>query len=303
MNGIALLDTLATTVAEGRPAVWVTVVATRGSTPRETGASMLVDAGTIAGSIGGGRLELCAIERARALLQGARDCAAPSRQLERMPLGARLGQCCGGEMMLAFDVVLPSRADWVAEARAAQANDADWRALLAAHLPACAFAVTERLPVALFGAGHVGSALATLLVRLPVSLTWIDSRDAAFAPEAEAVARCIVSDAPEAEVGTLPPECAAVVMTHSHALDLEIVHAWLRRGDFRFLGLIGSRTKRRRFEHQLRLRGHGEAALSRLVCPIGVDGIRGKEPEVIAVAIAAQLLRMRPQTHSPERQP
>lgn len=303
MNGIALLDKLATTVAEGRPAVWVTVVATRGSTPRETGASMLVDAGTIAGSIGGGRLELCAIERARALLQGATDREAPSRQLERMPLGARLGQCCGGEMMLAFDVVLPSRADWVAGARAAQAIGADWRTLLGAHLPPCAFAGIERLPVALFGAGHVGRALATLLVRLPVSLTWIDSREAAFSPESETGMRRVVSDAPEAEVATLPPECAAVVMTHSHALDLEIVHAWLRRGDFRFLGLIGSRTKRQRFEHQLRLRGHGEAALSRLVCPIGVDGIRGKEPEVIAVAIAAQLLRLRAQTRFPERQP
>ncbi|TAH48962.1 MAG: xanthine dehydrogenase accessory protein XdhC [Betaproteobacteria bacterium] len=295
MTSLDLLDALAAAIADSRAVVWITVIGARGSTPREVGASMLTDAQASIGSVGGGQLELCAIARARSLLRHGTAGVAPPRQVERFPLGARLGQCCGGETTLAFDLVLPSQAGWVADARAALQAGTDWRALLAAHLPACAFPVQPRLPVALFGAGHVGRALAALLARLPVALTWIDSRDEAFPSEPGGEVRCIVSDAPESEVRSLPSACAAIVMTHSHALDLEIVHAWLRRGDFRFLGLIGSRSKRLRFEHQLRMRGHDDAALARLTCPVGIEGIRGKEPEVIAIAIAAQLLRLHPE--------
>ena len=253
-------------LAAGEPACLVTVATTQGSTPREAGARMVVTPAAAAGTVGGGQLEYQALAIARQMLASG---ASPRR--ERFPLGARVGQCCGGVVLLDFEVVKPG----------------DDLATLAAGPP------SPNLRVFLFGAGHVGRALAASLAPLPLALTWIDTRDDAFPvslPEGVAAA---VTDTPEAEIAAAPPEALFLVMTHSHALDLELVRAILRRGDFRYCGLIGSRAKRARFTRQLLDRGCNPATLARLTCPIGLPGIHGKEPAVIAASVAAQLLTLR----------
>ena len=150
----------------------------------------------------------------------------------------------------------------------------------------------------LYGAGHVGRAIVQALAPLPVHVTWIDEREDEFAAAAPAVStqahiQTVCIDALEAEVRHAPAGAFYLVLTHQHDLDLRIVEAILRRGDFGFLGLIGSRTKRARFVHRLSERGIASQAIERLTCPIGVPGIEGKEPEVIGAAVVAQLLQQR----------
>ncbi len=251
--------------AEGRPAVVVEVVAHRGSVPRETGTRMLVAAQEVLGTIGGGHLELKAIEAARALLRGE----AVERE-QHFPLGPALGQCCGGAVTLRFT-------------RLSDSQPASW------PLPA------PRFVLQLYGAGHVGRAIVKLLEGLDCRVQWIDEREGEFppGPGAPHVER-VCADAVEAEVAHAPPGAFYLVLTHSHDLDLRITEAVLRRGDFGFLGLIGSKTKRQRFIHRFEQRGVPADAIARMTCPIGLPGIVGKEPEVIAVAVVAQLLQQAP---------
>jgi xanthine dehydrogenase accessory factor len=145
-------------------------------------------------------------------------------------------------------------------------------------------------PLMLFGAGHVGQAVASALAPLPFSVRWIDSREGVFPGSLPASIRAVRADDPAAEVARAGAGCIYVVMTHSHQLDEDICLEVLRRGDFSWLGLIGSATKRRRFVHRLEQRGVEPAALERLVCPIGLAGIRGKQPATIALSLAAQLM-------------
>ena len=146
----------------------------------------------------------------------------------------------------------------------------------------------------LHGAGHVAQALVRLLANLPCQVQWVDERPDAFdglgtlPPQVQT----LVASPAEDEVADMPGGAFYLVMTHSHALDLRLVQAMLARPDAGFLGLIGSSTKRRRFEVQLAERGHPPQALQRLQCPIGVAGIGGKAPEMLAVAVAAQLLQV-----------
>jgi xanthine dehydrogenase accessory factor len=249
-------------LAARRPAIVVEVVEHRGSVPRETGTRMLVAAREAVGTIGGGHLEQQAIARAQAALAGA-----PLPERQQLALGPSLGQCCGGALTLAYVPL-------------ADARPQSWDE------------TPPRFALQLYGAGHVGRAIVRLLGTLPCRVQWIDARDAEFplSPSAPNVERVCV-DAPEAEVDAAPPGAFYLVLTHSHDLDFAIVEAILRRGDFGFLGLIGSKTKRARFLHRLEARGHDPALLARMTCPIGVPGIEGKEPEVIAVAAVAQLLR------------
>ena len=253
------IEALAAWVAEGRPAVLVTVLRAEGSTPREAGAKMVVGEDALHGSIGGGHLELEAVEAARALLEAAargEEVRAPL--VRELALGPSLGQCCGGKVTLLLEPVLPPA----------------WR-------------------VAVFGAGHVGRAVVRLLADLPCAVTWIDGREAQFPAQPSPRVRRLVTDAPADEVAGLAPGTEVLVMTHSHALDLEIVEAALRRSDLGALGLIGSRTKRARFVQRLSARGHAAEALARLRCPIGLPGIRGKLPAEIAIAVVAELLQRR----------
>jgi xanthine dehydrogenase accessory factor len=147
--------------------------------------------------------------------------------------------------------------------------------------------------VMLFGAGHVGRALARVLGPLPCRVIWIDSRAEEFPREVPDNVRIARSDAPVAAVSAARAGAYFLVMTHSHALDLELLEAILQRGDFAYCGMIGSQTKRRTFENALAKRGVSPDRLARLTCPIGIPGIKGKEPGAIAVAVAAQLLEHR----------
>lgn len=251
-------------------AALVTVVLTQGSAPREEGAWMAVRPdGAFHGTIGGGRLEWEALAIAREMLaSGSRA----SRGIDRA-LGPDLGQCCGGRVHL---LIQP---------------------FTAADLPVLRSRASEpmldpRRPVLLFGAGHVGRALAMALAPLPFRLRWIDSRSEAFPALVPANAEPVTTATPEAEIADAPAGSFVVVMTHDHALDLAVTAAALRRGDLPFVGLIGSATKRARFGRRLAELGLSEAAHARLVCPIGLPGIAGKEPAVIAASVTAQLLEI-----------
>ncbi len=149
------------------------------------------------------------------------------------------------------------------------------------------------LEVVLFGAGHVGRALAEVFGRLPMQVRWVDSRADEFPATVAPNIEVICTDVPESEVRSAPADAVFLVLTHSHALDFELVKAILARADFRLCGLLGSQGKRARFEHQLRARGVPEGAIARLHCPIGVPEVVGKEPEIIAIAVAAELLQLR----------
>jgi xanthine dehydrogenase accessory factor len=250
-------------LAAGRAAVLVEVVQARGSVPRGAGTRMLVSADAVAGTIGGGHLEWQAIARARERLAAAETEAVDWP----VALGPSLGQCCGGALTLRF-VALDD--------------------VVAAAWPEPA----PRFTLHLFGAGHVGRALVQVLAELPCRVVWVDEREAEFPPgplPANVEQACV--EPVEAEVRNGRPGDAYLVLTHSHALDLALAEAILKRGDFGWFGLIGSATKRARFEHRLREKGIGAAFIERMVCPIGLPGIEGKEPGVIAVAVAAQLLQ------------
>ena len=250
------------------PACLVTVESTEGSVPREPGAWMAVFADGLVGTVGGGHLEHQAIAEARRRLAGAEP---PGNAPLRFALGPALGQCCGGVVHLSFEL------------------------FSAADAPALAQRLAPRLhPVALFGGGHVGHALARVLAPLPFALTWIDSRDGVFPQPALQGVACEHSDPVQLAVPGLAAGTRVLIMSFSHAEDLDIVAACLRRqrerGDLPFIGLIGSQTKWATFRHRLLGRGFTAEELARVTCPIGIPGIRGKEPEVIAVAVAAQLL-------------
>jgi xanthine dehydrogenase accessory factor len=248
-------------------AVLVRVDASQGSVPRERGAWMAVFADVVIGTIGGGHLELQAIEEARRRL--SETSGAP---VLRYPLGPSLGQCCGGVVHLRFERLSAADAEGLAEK------------LRSGHAP-----------VALFGGGHVGKALVNVLGTLPFEVTWVDSRDEIFPPDVPDNVRCEYSEPVQAAVADLAPHSRVLVMSFSHAEDLDIVAACLlrlrARGDLPYVGLIGSRTKWATFRHRLEERGFSKQELAQVTCPIGVPGVRGKEPEVIAIAVAAQLLQ------------
>jgi xanthine dehydrogenase accessory factor len=147
--------------------------------------------------------------------------------------------------------------------------------------------------IVLFGAGHVGQALVRTLADLPCRITWVDTRDMQFPTTTPSQVTTIATDTPEAEVDAAPAGATFLVMTHSHALDQSLTERILRRGDFAWFGLIGSKTKRRQFEHRLRARGLSAQQLEAMTCPIGVDGIEDKLPAAIAIAVAAQVLQVR----------
>ncbi|MEZ5702353.1 MAG: xanthine dehydrogenase accessory protein XdhC [Burkholderiaceae bacterium] len=257
------------------PAVLVTVQEARGSVPREPGAWMAVWPKGQLGTIGGGHLEWDALRRCRAhLADGAED--SPPAWTQEVRLGPSLGQCCGGVMRLGFERV--SAADVVA---------------LRARL------VEPLQTVALFGGGHVGRALVRALAPLPYRVVWTDSRDEVFPAGLPAAVQTGHSEPVQAAVADLPAGAAVLIMSFSHAEDLDIVAACLERlrqtDDLGFVGLIGSKTKWATFRHRLLARGFSEAALARVTCPIGLPGLTGKEPAVIAASVVAQLLLLRSQ--------
>jgi xanthine dehydrogenase accessory factor len=232
---------------------------------------------SVLGTIGGGRLEWDAIAHARGMLAElahgagaeAPTAGAPHQQLYR--LGPSLGQCCGGEVQLQYERITFSDADSL-------------RARLRIAQP----------PVALFGGGHVGAALVAALSTLDVPLHWIDSRDEIFPDVLPDNVHCEHSDPVQAAVPLIAGGSRVLIMSFSHAEDLDIVAACLlrqrERADLPYIGLIGSKTKWASFRARLLARGFADAELAHITCPIGVPGIADKRPEAIAIAVAAQLL-------------
>jgi xanthine dehydrogenase accessory factor len=257
-----------------QPAVLVTVMSTRGSVPREAGAWMVVFPHQVLGTVGGGHLEFDAIAQARKeLLQSSVSSAPVVPRLQRFALGPSLGQCCGGEVHLQFERVLQGDIDALRQRLA-----------------------PKHLPVALFGGGHVGHALVAALGLLPFDVTWVDSREGIFPQQRPDNVQCEHSDPVHAAVNALAPQSRVLIMSFSHAEDLDVVLACLARqrakADLPYIGLIGSHTKWATFRNRLNERGFTEAELAQVTCPIGIPGIDDKRPEVIAASVVAQLLQV-----------
>lgn len=246
---------------EGQDMVRLTVIRAQGSTPREEGAFMLLTRTEQTGTIGGGRLEWDCMAEGRALL------ASGGAPVERhIPLGPAINQCCGGAVTV--------RIERVQDAEALEAEiRAEW----------------ERLPqLLLFGAGHVGRALARSLALLPLRLLWVDAREEEFGIVPSGV-EAHVTEQWEPLVQGAPAGSGVLVLTQSHTLDALITGAALERGDLRYVGMIGSRTKRKRFESAFRQIDIPQERIDRLVCPIGDFGVRDKRPEVIATFVTAEI--------------
>ncbi len=285
----------------------IAIVATRGSTPREIGADMLLRPdGGFYGTIGGGAFEWRAIDLARTAL-AARD---PDLTLRDIVLGPDLGQCCGGRATIGIEVF--DRAS-LPEARRLAALEAAGPFATRARLAGGRLERTtlddlaaapglrpdgtlverfgdDRRPLLLFGAGHVGRALVLALAPLPFRVTWVDGRADAFPAVAPANATLLAAEDPVPSIAAALPGTFVLAMTHDHALDLAIADAALRRDDLPHVGVVGSATKRARFVSRLLEMGHTPARLRRMVCPIGAVGPRSKAPAVIAAAVAVELV-------------
>ena len=253
------------------PAMLVRVARVEGSGPREVGAWMAVNASGLLGTVGGGQLEHEAMAEARAGLAAGHVLLAR----RRFALGPSLGQCCGGVVHLDFEWLDASH---IAGLRERLGGEAQWA------------------PVALFGGGHVGRALVEVLSRLPLRIHWVDSREQIFPAGLADRVSTEHSEPVQGAVPGLAPGSRVLIMSFSHAEDLDILAACLKRrrerDDLPFIGLIGSHSKWAKFQARLRERGFSEAELAAVHCPIGLPGITGKQPEVIAIAVAAQLLSL-----------
>jgi xanthine dehydrogenase accessory factor len=305
----------------------LSIVGAAGSVPREAGARIVLQPdGGFFGSIGGGRLEYEALAAARQALATGRSKA----QFRDWPLGPNLGQCCGGivkTLIETFDAgdLAAARCFEQAEntggfATASRIGD-DGRIVraIASHslvqseleVSAAAFGQTPFIeqfgdaatPVLLFGAGHVGRALVLALAPLPFAVRWIDSRPDQFPQYVPQNVVTVCTDAADRELAAAPRDAMIIIMTHSHPLDFDITATALRHRAFDFVGLIGSETKRARFASYARQLGITESNIERLVCPIGIPQLKGKEPAVIAAAVAAQLLVESERTSAPQLSP
>ncbi len=324
------IDELADISAAGEPAVLVTVAGIRGSAPREIGAKMIVTRTETFGTIGGGQLEYQSTRIAVGMLDAEqlalrsfplgssmgqccggvveilfepiaggmpawlRDLGALHGQREPAIIATRISRSAPAKFVVTADAVfgedeadadnamVERSRDILTGDRSAQRNVQEFYEPI----------VMPDLNIAVFGAGHVGSAVVAALSRLDCNIRWVDNRRNIFRNVPGNV-RVVESAEPALEVAALPPGSYYLVMTHSHALDFDIVDRILGRGDARYCGLIGSKSKRRRFEKRYRQQGMSQEVLDSLVCPIGVDGINGKKPAEIAVAVAAEILRLR----------
>lgn len=300
------LAPLRTALAEHGRVARVVVAGSEGSAPREAGAAMLVWADGQSGTIGGGALEWEAAGRARGMLADG-----PAARVARLALGPAMGQCCGGAVTLVTEIWDAARLDAAAQAplmaRPVAADAATTPPLAVQRLKAqarsgraVALTLTEGWLVEsvaapardlwIWGAGHVGRAVVDVLAPLPeLAITWVDTAPERF-PQAipDGVQRLVAVNPPDL-VAHAPPAAEHLILTYSHAIDLELCHRLLAHG-FAAAGLIGSATKWARFRKRLRQLGHGDAQISRIACPIG-DPALGKHPQAIAIGVAAAILR------------
>ncbi|URW81391.1 xanthine dehydrogenase accessory protein XdhC [Alcaligenes nematophilus] len=300
-------------VKAGERLVLCSVALAKGSTPRTTGTAMLFSQTEQWLTIGGGHLEWVAAEQARVMLSQS---SGPGWSMSRLPLGPSLGQCCGGVVTLLYETLGAEDLGWLEEldsaVRAGQATSrrsqllSDGNKQVDIQSPSIVDESRleydgsqgvwmEELPpppltILLFGAGHVGEALVQILGTLPCRVLWIDERPELFPAQVPSNVSLEITDIPDALIEQAPTNSYFLVMTHNHGLDLALCQKILRRPDTAYVGLIGSMTKRRQFERRLQQRGMPESRIQELVCPIGVPGIKGKAPSIIAVAVAAELL-------------
>jgi xanthine dehydrogenase accessory factor len=303
--------------------VRVIIASVRGSSPREAGTSMLVERERIFGTIGGGQLEWSAMTSACALLKQSSRTA----EVQKLTLGPQLSQCCGGAVELwlerysAADIPLLSAAAEAATRGPALlvtslAGGSVTRHIVRSHdfirsgrrvelvqednITQLRERLDEAQPqVWLYGAGHVGQALARVLATLPLQLTWIDSRPELLPGDIAESVHTLLTEDPVSTVMTAPMAARFLVMTHSHALDYALCKAVLEHHDRSWIGVIGSMSKSARFRSRLLRDGLSRERVDRLTCPIGIDGIDSKLPSAIAVSVAAQLLQaLASPTHS-----
>ncbi len=235
----------------GEAYVLITLLGSRGSTPRDSGTKMVLAASGSFGTIGGGHLEHKAMSMAAQMLAGDSE----QQRIQHFPLGPSLGQCCGGSTTVLFE-----------------------------SFPARAFNIM------LCGAGHVGQALAAILSQLPCRLSWVDSRADQLPRQPASNVQAIVSDSVAEEVASMPAASYYLIMTHNHQLDFNILEAVLGRGDARYIGVIGSTTKWRRFQMRLEHKGYEQHLYQHVRCPAGLAAVPGKRPIEVAVSIAGEVI-------------
>ncbi|MBO6508936.1 MAG: xanthine dehydrogenase accessory protein XdhC [Roseibium sp.] len=313
---------IANSLERGEPCALVTVAAVDGSTPREAGARMVVlEDGSFSGTIGGGTLEFVAIRQASAAARQGRSVF----QEKIVSLGPDLGQCCGGRANLVIETFCVEDLATARNMRDLESEGSPFgtrsvieggrlaKRELLPEAPEDAFTLEsgtasntrilrERFgslnrPLYLFGAGHVGKALILALAPLPFDVTWIDSRADQFPGPVPANVKKVVARSPSEILDDAPAGAFVLAMTHSHALDEEIMARALLLQKFSYCGVIGSKTKRARFLRRLRARGIGESLLSAMVCPVGHTEIRSKHPAAIAAGIAVDLLQRDEEGH------
>lgn len=240
---------------QGSAYVLITLVGVKGSTPRDGGTKMVVDEEHAFDTIGGGHLEHKCIAFARKMLADKQQ----GQFIENFQLGAKLGQCCGGQTSVLFEYFAASSVN-----------------------------------ITLFGAGHVGQALVNILAELPCKVTWVDAREEQFPASAYLSGltnvTCVVSDSPTQMVDKADDDSYFVVMTHNHQLDFDICQRILQRKPFAYLGLIASKTKWRRFEQRFAHRDIDPKLVAQMNCPIGLAQIPGKKPSEIAVSVAGKII-------------
>lgn len=245
--------------------VIATVLGTVGSTPRASGAKMVISGEHIYDTLGGGHLEFKVIEKARELLAIGES----SQAIEKFNLGANLGQCCGGAATVMLECMQ-----------------------------------CERFTLDIYGAGHVAQALIGILAQLPMRIRWIDSRADVFPQHIPNNVIKIIDEEPTEQVKTAPKNTCYLILTHNHQLDFELTQAIIKRGDANWLGVIGSDTKAKRFEQRLAHRNFTTDQISKMVCPVGLKNVTGKLPMEVAISISGQLINLyqAQQSQPPKRQ-
>lgn len=285
--------------------ILVTLGNSKGSTPRGSGTKMLIGRDDTVATIGGGNLEFMVTEQARKML------AAPDIHLmyQHFALGPLLGQCCGGATNVLFEKLNRDHFSLLDQIIDAVENKLPYGLVsgisgdeVVKHFVTSQQVVSEHeifewdqndaTPLYMFGAGHVGKAMAAVLGRLNYDIKWFDDRKDQFPEMVADNVEKILSDDPVWHVDQAPQGCIFLVFTYSHSQDYDITAAVLKRNDFSYCGMIGSATKRVRFEKFFMKSGGAEKLLRNFTCPIGLSHIAGKAPDIIAIAVAAELLSL-----------
>jgi len=245
---------------QGQSYVLVTLLGVRGSAPRDSGTKMVVSSDATFDTIGGGHLEHKVTQIAQQLMRDGQS----GQKIEHFPLSVKLGQCCGGSTSVLFETF-----------------------------------INTNINIMMFGAGHVGHAIAPMLAGLPINLHWVDERCDLFPQTVARNTQHVVSEVPSDEVVSMPPSSYYIILTHNHQRDFEICSAILKRNDAKYVGLIGSDTKWKRFQQRFSHRGFSESQIQSISCPVGLSQVSGKLPMEVAVSIVGQVINIYQQDKAP----